>query len=407
MKQRNLWDVACWFVMAASVALACSRAGAEPADASPPARVVPPVVDLRETLVRVPVTVKDRFGREETKPMAITIYRPPGEGVHPLVVFNHGRATPDKRASQGQYRPESVARYWVDKGFVVLVPTRVGYWETYGDFDPEDTGNCGMPGLESVSQVLAQEVLATVDFAKTLPYVDTQHWIVAGQSVGGVTTVATVAKAPPGLMAGINFAGGIGGNPDTRPGNPCSPQAIERLWGRLAATAKVPMLWFYWPNDHYWGPDNPKVWHRAWLAGGGQAEFHTFGPTGTEGHYGLDQDMDHWLPVVDAFLNQLGFTAPAIVKPPAPSGFADIADVDKVPVKASYQKAYQAFLQRPLPRAFAVSERGGYGDASGDYAVGRAMGSCRKYGFKCQLYAVDNDVVWTGFTTTPSAGVSP
>jgi len=363
--------------------------------ASQPAKAeAPPALDLRETVVRVPVTVQDLYGRQETKPMAITIYRPAGDGVFPLVVFNHGRAVPAKRGLQGRYRPEAVARYLVAKGFVVMVPTRVGYWETYGSFDPEDTGSCSGPRLEAAAKAVSDQVLATVDFAKTLPWVDTSRWIVAGQSAGGAASVVTVGKAPPGLLAGINFAGGSGGNPDLFAGRPCSPQAIARLWGNLAQTAKAPMLWFYWPNDKYWGPDIPKTWHQAWLAGGGRAQFATFGPSGEEGHHGLDQDMDHWLPVLDNFLSQLGFTTPAVVAKPPPSGLADIQDISKVPVRPSNQSAYQRFLTLKLPRAFAVSDHGGHGSASGDYAVGRALGNCRRYGNPCQLYAVDNDVVW-------------
>src|SRR5688572_22448996 len=97
---------------------------------------------MREEIVRINVTVKDRNNRGETRPMPITIYRPAGAGPFPLVVFNHGRATRDKRAEQSRYRPEHAARYLVNKGLVVLVPMRVGYWETYGDFDPEDSGSC-------------------------------------------------------------------------------------------------------------------------------------------------------------------------------------------------------------------------------------------------------------------------
>lgn len=353
--------------------------------------------DMREEIVRIPVTVKSLYGREETKPMAITIYRPPGEGPFPLLVFNHGRAVPEKRASQGRYHPDMAARYFTGKGFAVLVPTRIGYWETYGDFDPEDTGGSNSPRFDGFVEAVYAQVMATVAYAKTLPYVDASRWLVGGQSAGGHTSVVVVSKAPVGLIGGINFAGGSGGNPTTRPGQPYAPQAVENLWGSLATTAKAPMLWLYWPNDKYWGADVPKAWHKAWTSHGGQAEFPVFAASpGEEGHHGLDEDMDHWLPLVDKFLGQLGFTAPAIVSRPAPSGFSDINDLSKVPVREENKSAYQRFLGQKLPRAFAVSERGGHGSAVGDYAVGRALGNCRKYGVKCSLYAVDNDVVWSG-----------
>jgi dienelactone hydrolase len=350
--------------------------------------------DLREEVLRTQATVKDMYGREETRPMPITVYRPPGDGPFPLVVFNHGRAVEAKRATQGRYRPEHVARYFVDKGFVVMVPVRIDYWETYGSFDPEYSGSCNSKRYEPMSVAASTQVLAAVEFAKTLPYVDSTRWLVAGQSVGGLTAVATVGRAPTGLLGGINFAGGAGGEPDVQPWRSCAPQAIARYWRSIAPQAQVPMLWLYWANDKYWGAEAPKAWHQAWTEGGATARLVTLGPSGQDGHNGLGEDMDNWLPEVEAFLVSLGFQAPAIVRAPAASGFADVKDLDKVPVRAQNRAAYAKFLSEPLPRAFAIADSGGFGWASGDYAVGRALGICRRSNTTCKLYAVDNSVVW-------------
>ena len=351
--------------------------------------------DLQEETVRISVTVKDLYGREETSTIPIAIYRPEGKGPFPLVVFNHGRAVVGKRAAQGRNRPENLARYLVAKGFVVMAPTRVGYADTYGSFDPEDSGSCGSMRVEPMSIAASDQVLATVEFAKTLPYVDATRWIVGGQSVGGLTAVATVGRNPAGLLAGINFAGGTGGNPDANPGRPCRPGAIESYWGTLAGTAKTPMLWLYWSNDKYWGEDLPRQWHAAWARGGAKAQLVQFPPSGEDGHNGLNADMDRWLPVLDAFLVQLGFTKAAIVSRPPASGFAALTNLAAVPISAQNQaSAYAAFLELKHPRAFAVGERGGWGRASGDYAMGRALGNCARHGQVCKLYAVDDDVVW-------------
>jgi len=377
------------------LALALATGSAAWAQTSPaPAEVL--AKDLREELVRIPATVKDMYGRQDTKNIAVTIYRPAGEGPYPLLVFNHGRAVTARRAAQGRNRPEAAARYFVGKGFVVLAPTRIGYWETYGDFDPEYSGSCNSLHVEPMSVAASDQVLATVEFARTLPYVDASRWVVAGQSVGGLTTLATVGRAPDGLVAGINFAGGTGGDPEAKPGDPCRPQALESYWGSIAKKAKVPTLWMYWQNDKYWGPEVPRTWHKAWVASGGKAEFAAFGASGVDGHNGLNADMDHWLPVVEDFLNRAGFTKSGIVTRPAASGFADIQDAAKVPLSAQNQGNYLKFLSLPLPRAFAVSDKGGWGSSTGDYAVGRALGNCQRYGVNCKLYAVDNDVVWNG-----------
>ncbi len=369
-------------------------AGAETAIPGAPASLAQ---DLREEIVRIDVTVKDLYGREETRRMPITIYRPDGDGPRPLVVFNHGRATPEKRAAQGRSHPEAFARYLVQKGFVVLAPTRIGYWETYGAFDPEDNGRCNDLRLDAMARAASDEVLATVAYAKTLDYVDTSRWIVAGQSVGGLTAIATVGRRPAGLVGGINFAGGTGGNPDRRPGQPCSPQRVERLFADAAATSTAPMAWFYWPDDLFFGEAAPRAWFRAWSDAGGRGRFNTFAPVGGDGHNGFNLDMDHWTPVVDRFLAEIGFPqAPATERPPR-SDFAAVDDADALPSRnANARAAYAKLVAAKSPKAFAIGDRGGYGWAVDDYVTARALGYCQRSGQSCRLYAIDNDVVWKG-----------
>lgn len=277
------------------------------ADGPPAARaaVRPLAADLRETVLPLVVTVQDLQGRRETHTIAVTVYRPPGEAPRPLLVFNHGRAPQQTRAVQGRMRPEALARWLVGQGFVVMVPTRVGYGETYGDFDPEASGPCRDRQVEPMHTAAVHQVLATVALARELPWIDARRWVVMGQSVGGQTAVATVAAAPDGLVGGINLSGGSGGDPRFNPGRPCQPERIGALWQRLAATAQVPMLWLYWVNDRYWGPDVPRQWHAAWTAGGAPARFEQLPPSGEDGHRGIDQDMAGWTPRVQDFLRTL------------------------------------------------------------------------------------------------------
>lgn len=352
--------------------------------------------DLREEVQHIAVRTQDLYGRPAAGRIPVTIFRPAGDGPFPLVIMNHGRGTKDKRGATGRQRYEHLSRYLVSKGFVVLIPTRLGYHETYGQFDPEDAGNCNTLRPAAVDTAASDQVLQTLEFARTLPYVNAQRWVVMGQSVGGMTAVATVARNPPGLVAGINFAGGTGGDPDKREGDPCNPRALESLWRSKAASAKAPMLWFYWANDKYWGADNPQRWHRAWTEGGGQAGLHAMPASGSDGHSGMSNDMDHWVPLVEAFLARHGFSKPGTVDIPKASGFARVGDADRVPVnKASRDNTYAKFLAGNKPRAYAVSADGSNGWATGDWAAARALGFCQaRRGIVCKLYAVDDDVVW-------------
>ncbi len=365
----------------------------------------PPALDLREGQLKLPVAVQDFYGRRETRTITVTTFRPPGDGPFPLLVLNHGRAALDRRAGQGRQRFEPQARYFASLGFAVFVPTRVGYGDTFAEYDPEFGGGCRTLQPGPASQAAADQVLATVQLARTLPWVDAGRWVTMGASVGGLTTLAVAARNPAGLVAAVNFAGGHGGRPDTHPGESCNPAALAALWRRQGATTQVPTLWLYWANDRYWGAEWPARWAAAWREGGGQAEFHALPAAGADGHHGFSAQMDQWVPLVEAFLARAGFTRSGVIARPAASAYAALDDVARVPASASARdNLYSRFLKtEKRPRAFAVGPHGSAGFASGDWALGRALGYCQAVrGLACKLYAVDDDVVWA-----PAAANSP
>lgn len=389
--RRSLWRVLLGvLLMAAMTALQAQAPAVTPAEP-------PPALDLHEQVIRVSVTVRNLYQREQTREIPVTVFRPAGAGPWPLVVMNHGRATADKRASQGRARYEHLSRYFVHHGYVVMLPTRVGYGETYGDFDPEDAGSCSSPRLEPMSLAASTQVLAVVEHARSLPYVDASRWLVMGQSLGGLTAIATVGRQPAGLIAGVNFAGGRGGDPKARPGDPCTPDATGRSWKRTAASARTPMLWLYWRNDQYWGEKYPLEWHRAWVEGGGLAEFHQLPPSGEDGHNGVSADMDRWVPLFEAFARGLGLDFGQWPKRAQADASVRVDDMAQVPLSAASRSAgYEKFLQARSPRAFAISPSGVWGWATGDWAMGRALGNCQaRRGETCKLYAIDDQVVWS------------
>lgn len=355
--------------------------------------------DLREQVLEVEVSVQDLYGRRQQRQIPVSLFKPAGAGPFPLLVLNHGRAgSAAERAQPQRFRYEQQARYFVGKGFAVAVPTRVGYGQAQqDDFDPEFSGGCGNPQIGPMSQAASDQVLAVVEQARQWPDVDASRWWVAGQSVGGLTSVATVMRAPPGLQGGINFSGGTGGNPRDRPRQPCGQAQIARYWKEGAARSRVPMLWLYWENDLYWGAEIPKAWHQAYTQGGGEAELAQLGPVSDDGHKGFVRDMDRWTPLVDRFLARWDMKLPALPALPPPTDFAPIQDVDRVPVTTAQRRAlYERFLASARPRAFAIGPSGQAGYATGDWAVGRALGFCQAgTGLACRLYAVDDQVVWT------------
>jgi dienelactone hydrolase len=377
-------------------ALWIGLAGVVLAQPRPAPASLPLATDLREEVRRFAVTVADRQGVTQTRQIPVTLYRPAGSGPFPLAIVSHGRSPAPQRGQPERQRFELLSRYLVNKGFAVAVPTRVGYGETAGEFDPEGVGGCQAMQPEAMAAAGSDQVLATLEFARTLPWVDGGRWVAVGQSVGGLVTAAVAARNPPGLAAAISFSGGHGGNPQRRPGAPCSPHQLERLWTELAGTSRITPLWLYWANDQYWGTEAPQRWASAWAAGGGQLEFHMLAAAGSDGHRGLHIDMDHWVPLVEQHLARAGFSQSGSPARPTTRTYARLDELARVPTSQVHREGhYRAFLNSEPPRAFAVGPTGAVGRARGDWAMGRALAACAaRSPAPCRLYAVDDDVVW-------------
>jgi dienelactone hydrolase len=386
------------------LALACVLAGTPTLAQSVPQpaqeeAAAPPqlAADLFETVAYVPVAVQVPAGGVRSGEMILTHYKPPGDGPFPVLVALHGRGS--DRAKPGRWRYLDIARHWTRRGFAVFVPTRLGYGDTGLHPDPESTGPCNHKRFEIAAEAAASQALAAIEFAIRQPWVERNRVIVMGQSVGGFATIATLGKNHPSVIAGINFAGGAGGDPKERPGNPCQGDRLGAVYagaGRANAGA-TPSLWLYAENDNYWGLSLPRLWHAAYTGAGGKAKFVMFPPLGNEGHALLRNGRQLWRPVVDAFLAQLGIALPSSANAPPATRFAALDDASKLPLVTAEVKenGYRRFLATDLPRAFAIGPSGEWSYVSGANAIKRALERCAGYAkLECKLYAVDDAVVW-------------
>lgn len=273
-----------------------------------------PAAKLKEAVVRIPVTLTDAFQRQATREMIVTLYRPAGKGPFPLVVISHGRAgSYAERARPKRFRYFAVASYFVHKGFVVLVPTRIGYGETGQDFDPEYSGQCSAADYRSLLTAAPSEVMAALDYGRKLPGVDSRRILLLGQSVGGLTTAATAARNPPGVVAAINFAGGSGGSPETHPGVPCRAERLQQAYGEMGKRSHIPMLWIYTQNDKYFGPAYSQAWAKAYQQGGAELDYRLLPPFSDNGHHLFTQGADIWMPMLDEYLKRFGFNKPGLL----------------------------------------------------------------------------------------------
>lgn len=262
--------------------------------------------DMHESTASIEVKVKNRYATEETHKVVIVQYKPDGNGPFPIVIINHGRSSTD-RANPPQFSYREQSRFFLRRGFAVFVPTRIGYGQMGGDFDPEDSGSCENRSYEVTADAASTEILAALTYAEGLPYVDPNRAVIVGESVGGYATTASAARNPPGLIAAINFAGGAGGDPLKHPGVPCQGDRLEKMYSRFGATTKVPMLWVYSENDLFFDPTYSQAWHAAFVKAGGNAEFHLVPPFQKNGHRLFGHGVDVWSPIVGQFLDKLGF----------------------------------------------------------------------------------------------------
>ncbi|MET3118764.1 dienelactone hydrolase [Undibacterium sp. GrIS 1.8] len=354
---------------------------------------------LNESVIKIPTTVRTVFRQDVSKEMVVTQFRPSGDGPFPIAILLHGRSYKD-RSKPSRERFLQAARYFVNRGFAVWVPTRLGYGDSGTEPDPEYSGTCSgkdyLPGYEAA----AVSTLDVIAYAKQQSYVDPARIVILGQSYGGATAITLAAKNPPGLIAVINFAGGGGGNPDTQPYEPCRPDLLKEMFGLYGKTARVPSLWIYTENDKYFGPNYPKQWFAEFqkqASGNKAAEYRAMPAFGDNGHFFFSRAFSVWRPIVDEFLQRQGVQIPQSIGIFQDTGYANLQDIASLPsTNPDAREKYARFLELDIPRAFVFGSAGEFGYAGATHdALIKALEFCKKRAnSECVPYAIDDKVVW-------------
>jgi hypothetical protein len=122
-----------------------------------------------------------------------------------------------------------------------------------------------------------------------------------------------------------------------------------------------------------------------------------------------------WWPEVEAFLQKINmptkeiYSLPAEMKVPK-TDFAAVDNIDAIPyLTKKGREEYRSFLNKSLPRAFAISPTGAWSWAEdGDDPEQSAVANCSKISREpCKLYSVDNDVVWPNPRTLQTKNHQP
>ena len=329
-----------------------------------------------------------------------TLYKPDGEGPFPLAIINHGKAYGDPHF-QARYRPATAARYFLQRGYAVVVPMRQGFAKSGGSYIGS---GCN---IESNGLVQAEDVKVALDYAVAQPWADKNNIVVIGQSHGGWTTLAFGTQNYPGVKALINFAGGLRQES-------CAgwESGLARAAASFAKETRVPSLWFYGDNDSYFNTYTYRGMFEKYTTAGGKANLVEFGRFGRDSHsmFGSRAGVPIWQPEVSKLLASLGlpneplatyrkFGVVALTAMPPKTDFAPMEDESKLPfLRDTGRTGYKSYLTKEIPRAFAIAPNGGWGWANGgDDPLQRALANCNKNSKEkadCKLYSVDDFVVW-------------
>ncbi len=210
----------------------------------------------------ITMSVPDPDGAIRSHEVATHVYRPPGPGPHPVVIFAHGY--PPLKAINGQLRADLAAlqtpvrpvhaQHWVSRGYAVVAPLRPGYGPR-GGFHREGGVVNTAQGLHLNPQLrarMAGDVIAkTAGWVAAQPWANTQQILLVGHSTGGITSLDVAARGIAGVVGVVNFAGCIG-NPRTP--DRWEPERLAELCGDYGARVAVPSLWIYASGDAFTAP---------------------------------------------------------------------------------------------------------------------------------------------------------
>jgi dienelactone hydrolase len=341
---------------------------------------------MNERVIQVPAGPDDVL-------LETTVFQPDGAGPFPLIVINHGK-DPGRPSLQSRDRFYHMASVFVKRGYAVMVPMRQGFSKSGGRY--RDRG-CDMTAN---GYTQAEDIHATLAYARQQPWIDGGRMIVAGQSYGGLAAIALGTEALPGVRGLINFAGGLRDD-----SNRCAWRSqLVAAFADYGAKAKVPSLWLYGQNDSLFGPELASRMHAAYAAAGGRGRLVEF-PAFKRDAHGMLASRDGekvWLQDTEQFLREIGMPTAVVVDVPAPpsparTDYAQVDDIAAVPfLSENGRRAYRDYLTKMTPRAFAVSASGGWTWAEeGEDPDGRALATCSaKSKEPCRLYSVDDYVVW-------------
>jgi dienelactone hydrolase len=306
------WPRAAWVLTLALGAIsACSHTshatGAPVATDPPAATSTAPggLHQIRASPVAIPVHTEE--GDLLLQGAVFWSEQPTPPSGRPVVVFSHGSPmTVAERQIMTPFGYLNAIKWFTDRGYVVVAALRHGFGKSGGHFS--EGVSAGDPDYTRAGHIAAHDVHAVLDFLKTVPGLDLDHVVLAGHSAGGFASLALLGETGVRVRAALNFAGGKGAQ--LLPEGPPYTDAIVAAAAEYGHTARIPSLWIYAANDHWFAPALVTRMFEAYTAAGGPAEIERVPAVGSDGHALFTADAQQlWTSSVDRFLARQGLPA--------------------------------------------------------------------------------------------------
>jgi carboxymethylenebutenolidase len=220
------------------------------------------------------------------------IYRPPGSGPFPAVVYNHG-----SEARPG-WRPDLGALFTA-RGFAFFVPHRRGQGRSAGpyieDLLRQAPANLRAQRLVELHEEQVEDVFAGLAWLRAQPDVDPERIAVAGCSYGGIQTILA-AQRGGGFRAAVSFAAAAISWRGALP--------LQRRLREAVRNATIPILFVQAENDYDLAPSRELASEMERAGKPHQVHiFPRYGQTPADGHGGFcEHGGDVWGPEVFGFL---------------------------------------------------------------------------------------------------------
>ena len=220
------------------------------------------------------------------------IWKPEGPGPFPAIVWNHG-------SEKFPGTVNSVAPYFVSRGYVFFVPHRRGQGRSPGPYIMDQLNAAVSPAqrsrmLVALHEVQLQDQLAALAYLRSLTDVDQSRLVVMGASFGGIQTMLAVER-----RWGYRVAVSCSAAAQTWRE---APDLRARLT-TAASKATIPVFFFQAENDYDLTPD--RVLSEEVGKAGQSVEtkiYPAFGSGAQEGHNFCWRGTNIWGPDVLQFI---------------------------------------------------------------------------------------------------------